>query len=222
MKLRHLLPIAIVVVLAPAWVNAATVKAAAAGQMIDAPDGLSRMEQLSLDPGLAPALLGVPLEGSVRVEDWPVSPGVRRAVVVTRHDVYAPDAKIVAIDGGKEVEIPRSRLVFLWGTAEGDGATTVLITLDPDSAAVSGSSMTPDGSFDLLLPTAGRPAHLLARDGALRNAGADGQGFQCGFGDLPKDPAREALRVARLGAVSPRPSRASTAPSSPSTPTTSS
>jgi hypothetical protein len=190
--------------LAPPSSFAASLKGAAPGRMLDAPDGQSRMEQLTIEPTLASALLGVPLEGSVRIEDWPAAPGVRRTVVVTRHDVYAPDAKIVAIDGGKEVEIPRSKLIFFWGTAEGDGATSVLITLDPDTAAVTGSSMTPEGAFDLLAPSAGRPTHLLARDGALRKAGAEGQGFQCGFGDLPKDPARAALRAARQAAYVPQ------------------
>ncbi len=122
--------------LSPLSAFAASLRGAAPGRMLDAPDGQSRMEQLTVEPALAPALLGVPLEGRVRIEDWPVAPGVRRAVVVTRHDVYAPDAKIVATLGGKEVEIPRSKLVFLWGTAEGDGATSVLITLDPDTATV--------------------------------------------------------------------------------------
>jgi hypothetical protein len=184
--------------------NAAALKAAPPGRLVDAPDGQSRMEQLSLDPTLTPALLAVPLEGSVRVEDWPVAPGIRRAVVVTRHDVYAPDAKIVAIDHGKEVEVPRSKLVFLWGNAESDGATSVLVTVDPDTAAVSGSSMTPEGSFDLVAPSAERPTHLLARDGDLRSAEAQGQGFQCGFGDLPQDPVRAALRAARQGTAMPQ------------------
>jgi hypothetical protein len=184
--------------LVPGLASAAVpLRAAPPGRIIDAPDGQSRMEELSIDPGLATSLLGVPFEGSARIEDWPVAPGVRRTVVVTRHDVYAPDAKIVVIDGGKEVEVPRSKLVFLWGTAEGDGATVVLITVDPDTAAVSGSSATSDGNFDLLAPSVGRPGHLLARDGALRKADPEGQTFQCGFGDLPKDLARDAQRAAR-------------------------
>jgi len=188
----------------PAMASAAALKGAPQGRLVDAPDGSSRMEQLSVDSAVAPSLLAVPLEGSIRIEDWPVAPGARRTVIVTRHDVYAPDARIVAIDGGKEVEVPRSRLVFLWGTAEGDGATSVLITVDPDTAAVSGSSATPDGSFDLLAPSADRATHLLARDGALRKADPGSPGFECGFGDLPKDEARAALRAARAGAFVPQ------------------
>ena len=43
---------------------------------------------------------------------------IRRALTVARHDVYAADARIVAIDHGFEVEVPRSRLVFFWGSIE--------------------------------------------------------------------------------------------------------
>ena len=204
MKDRTRLLVIAAYLLVPEVTTAATLKAAAAGRLVDSPDGQSRMELFSIEPGLAPSLLAVPLEGSVRIEDWPVSPGVRRTVVVARHDVYAPDAKIVAIDGGKEVEVPRSKLVFLWGTAEGDGATSVLITVDPDTTAVSGSSMTPEGSFDLLAPNATRPGHLLARDGALRTAPEEGTRYQCGFADLPKDPARAALRAERQRAFVPQ------------------
>ncbi len=178
-------------------------KGALSGRMVDAPDGQSQMELLSLDAGLAPALLGVPLEGSVAIADWPVAPGTRRTVVVAHQDVYAPDARIVAIDHGKEVEVPRSRLLFFWGSAEADGSTAVLITLDPDTGVVSGSSMSPDGGFDLLAPSAGRPEHLLARAGALSETGSSG-GFQCGVGDLPRDPSRERQREARLLAASPQ------------------
>jgi hypothetical protein len=187
----------------PALAVEAAVKAGPPGRLVDAPDGKSQMEVLSLDPGLAPALLAVPLEGSLRIEDWPVAPGVRRAVVVARHDVYSPDAKIVAIDGGREVEVPRSSLVFLWGSAEGDGSTVSLITVDPDTGEVSGSSMSPDGSFDLVPPSGARAQHLLARADALRPV-AEGEEFQCGFGDLPRDEAREQILAERRRSPSPQ------------------
>src|SRR6266699_2333824 len=52
-----------------------------------------RMELVVFDPGLAPALLAVPPESSVRIDDWPVAPGLRRTLVMARHDVYAPDGR---------------------------------------------------------------------------------------------------------------------------------
>mgnify|MGYP001823801832 CR=1 FL=1 len=60
------------------------------------------------------------LEETLRLADWPVAPGDRRTVELTRHDVYTPDARIVAIDRAGEREVPRSGLFFYWGTALGD------------------------------------------------------------------------------------------------------
>ena len=57
-------------------------------------------ETFAADPALAGALLATTIEETVSVVDWPVAPGDRRTVEVTRHDVYAPDARIVEAVGG--------------------------------------------------------------------------------------------------------------------------
>ncbi len=175
-------------------------RAAGPGRVVDAPDGKSQMEQISLDSGIGSALLGVLPEGSVTIADWPVAPGVRQTVVVTRHEIYAPDARIVAIDAGREIEVPRSRLVFLWGSATGDDAASILIVVDPDSGVVSGSSMSSIGNHDLLPPEAGRTEQLLVREGALRKDAAEG-GFSCGLESLPSDLQRERERAKRLASA---------------------
>src|SRR5437867_13314085 len=85
---------ALMVLLVPHLARAAGgVRAAAPGRITVAPDGVSGMELVVFDPGLAPALLAVPPEGSVRIDDWPVAPGLRRTLVMARHDVYAPDGR---------------------------------------------------------------------------------------------------------------------------------
>src|SRR5437773_6049394 len=144
------------------------------------------MELMVFDPGLAPALLAVPPEDSVRIDDWPVAPGLRRTLVLARHDVYAPDARIVAIDHGREVEVPRSRQAFFWGSIDGEPGSTVMVALDPEDQTVSGFTMSGEGSFDLLPPAADRPAHhLVAAPASLRRPGEGAPGFACGQGDLP-------------------------------------
>jgi hypothetical protein len=158
--------------------------------MVEAPDGASRAELLTFDRELARGLLAVPLESQVRVEDWPVAPGLRRTLVVTRHEVYAPDARIVAIDHGREVEVPRSRLVFFWGGVEDDPESTAMIALDPDDATLSGFATGSSGSFDLLPPAAERPGrHLVASSASLRPRGADAS-FACGQSELPQESER--------------------------------
>ena len=38
------------------------------------------------------------------VPDWPVAPGVRRTIRVARHEVYAPEARMIRVDAGGEIE----------------------------------------------------------------------------------------------------------------------
>ena len=78
-------------------------------------------EKLVVPTLLASNLLNVPMDGAVRIDGWPVAPGVRRPVRVTRHDIYDPAARIMATDGDRLVEVPRSPLVFFWGAVEGEG-----------------------------------------------------------------------------------------------------
>jgi hypothetical protein len=106
-------------------------------------------ETFAADPALAGALLETAVEETVRVADWPVAPGDRRTVEVTRHDVYAPDARIVAIGKDGETEVPRSRLLFFWGTAAGDPSRRVLLSLDPDAGTLGGLGVTPEGVFEV-------------------------------------------------------------------------
>lgn len=194
-----------VAVLVPYLARAAEgVRAAAPGRITAAPDGVSRMERVVFDPGLAPALLAVPPEGSVRIDDWPAAPGLRRTLVMARHDVYAPDARIVAIDHGREVEVPRSRQVFFWGSIEDEPGSTVMVALDPEDQTVSGFTMSAEGSFDLLPPAADRPAqHLVAAPASLRRPGEEAPGFACGQSDLPAHgrdrQERAELPIARDG-----------------------
>ena len=122
----------------------------------------------------------------MRIDDWPVAPGLRRTLTVARHDVYAPDARIVAIDHGHEVAVPRSRQVFFWGAIEDEPGSTVMIALDPEDRTVSGFTMWAGGSFDVLPPDAERPGrHLVAAPASLRRPGEGAPTFDCGQGNLP-------------------------------------
>ena len=95
---------------------------------------------------LVPALLRVPLEGEVQIDEWPVAPGERAAVVLTRFDVYAPDAKIWKVGrGGAMTEVPRSKLAFFRGQAAGDPESRVFVAVDPAASTFSGFSSTAAG-----------------------------------------------------------------------------
>jgi len=95
---------------------------------------------------LVPALLRIPPEGEVQIDEWPVAPGERAAVVLTRFDVYAPDAKIWKVGrSGALTEVPRSKLAFFRGQAAGDPESRVFVAVDPAASTFSGFSSTAAG-----------------------------------------------------------------------------
>src|SRR5512140_533751 len=88
-------------------------------------------ELVRLDERLVPALLALSPEESVAVADWPVAPGVRRAVSLARHEVWADGAKVFRADASGRTELPRSSLRFFWGSDTEGGGSRVLVTVDP-------------------------------------------------------------------------------------------
>jgi hypothetical protein len=125
------------------------VDAAARGQLIAASGTAGRAEVIRFGSGLPAALLATAPEQDVRVAGWPVAPGERADVVLTRHEVYAPDAKVYAVHDGRTTEVPRSRLAFLWGEAEGDADTRVFVAVDPDTGRLDGSALSSRASYEL-------------------------------------------------------------------------
>ena len=140
-------------------------------------------ETFAVGPVLPTALRETALEETVRVADWPVAPGERRTVELTRHDVYAPDARIVAVGAGGETEVPRSRLIFFWGTAVGDPSRRVLLSLDPETGTLGGLGVTPDGVFEVRAAVRrGEYRIASSSEAQLAAAGRDAatDGFTCG------------------------------------------
>jgi uncharacterized repeat protein (TIGR01451 family) len=151
---------------------------------VSGPEGPS--ETFLSPPSLVDALRETTFEDTVRLADWPVAPGDRRTVEITRHDVYAPDARVIAIGAGGEREVPRSRLLFFWGTAVGDSSHRVLVSLDPDGGTLGGLGVTPDGVWEVRPVRFGAPGEyriaslnepLLASEGGTQEPGP---GFVCG------------------------------------------
>lgn len=120
----------------------------------------SRAEVVTFGESLAPGLLRVPLDGEVRVDDWPVAPGERAAVVLTRFDVYAPDARIWKVENGRQTEVPRSNLAFYKGTREDDEGSRIFVAVDPGTRTFSGFSSSPAGVHEIRPLKASRPEAL--------------------------------------------------------------
>ncbi len=118
------------------------IRAAAPGAIVDVPGGSGEMEVVRFADLAAAALLETPIGDSIRLDDWPVSPGVRRPVILSRFDVYAPDARIVRIVNGREVELPRSPLAFFKGaTSDGGAAAKIVAWVDPVTGIRGGMAL---------------------------------------------------------------------------------
>ena len=130
------------------------VSAGLPGKIVDLPAGRGEGELLRLDARLVPALLALRAEESATVADWPVAPGVRRAVNLTRHEIWAEDAKVYRVDAGGRTEIPRSPLVFFWGERHGGSRSPGRRRGRPVDAGAHGARA-----------RAGRPARDRARSG---------------------------------------------------------
>lgn len=172
---------------------AAQLQAAVAGQVAPAvegaPGGVS--EEVLFNSGLVPALLGAHLGRPVRVTSWPVAPGVREEVDLTRFDVYAPDAKIFGFRNGRPFEVGRSRLVFFKGRAVGAVRRELLVTIDPDTRELSGFAESPEGRSELRrLAHAGGSRYRVAEpDQSLTAAErAEQAAASCGQEQLPAPP----------------------------------
>ncbi|MEP6639987.1 MAG: hypothetical protein ABJC39_11600, partial [Chloroflexota bacterium] len=184
---------ALLVVLAAAAANAAPAEqgrprlsAGRPGLILDAPSGSGEAELLTFDDRTVASLLATAPEDSLRIGDWPVAPGDRRTVSLTRHDVYAPDARIVMMVGEHEVELPRSKLVFFWGSFE---SGNLVVAVDPDARVLSGLVMTGSGVQELRPPGGDHPVrHLLGAVSALREKGAPAPTWSCGEEELPPAP----------------------------------
>jgi metallopeptidase family M12-like protein/IPT/TIG domain-containing protein len=177
-----------------------TVRAAGPGERMVAPDLKSAAELVTLDRRLTPELLALGNEATLRVADWPVAPEARRDVLLTRHEVYAPDARLLRVDGKGATgmsEVPRSRLAFYWGTAEDDDQVRVFLSLDPVTGALASFTQLHDGLYELR-PAPGRTAkagqHLVAAPEAfVAGLGAKGTGgaaprWSCGEEEALQDP----------------------------------
>jgi hypothetical protein len=150
-----------------------------------AADGRTPAEEVALAPGLPSVLSTVGSEESVRLLDWPLEPGVRRDVLVTRRDVYAPDARVIVVDEGGEREVPRSDLRFFFGQIEGEEPNRVVVILDPARSLLEGHFLSSAGWFELQPAGEGREDYVLAPSTAFAGEATDPLEFECATGTSP-------------------------------------
>jgi hypothetical protein len=170
-------------------------RAAGPGQRVKAPDlagGPEGAELIRFEAELLPALLRARPGERVRIADWPVAPGERRDVAITRHEIYAPGARVLRLDAAGTHELPRSRLVFFWGTEVDDPISGIYVAVDPVTGTFESLTESPGGAQHQLRPlVAGKAGlHLLATPEAfLAGQGAPPKpSWECGEDQLPPQP----------------------------------
>ena len=169
-----------VLLLASLPASAAQLRAAATGEIVAAPDGVGDAEIVNLDPAVAQTLLDLEEGASLPVADWPVAPGVRQEVELARFDVYAPDARIVRMEGNREVELPRSRLVFFQGRSLDDAGTRLVVSVDPETRLLQGMAMTEEGTQELRPWSKAAGGYLVAPPQAPPQEKSDEPAWSCG------------------------------------------
>jgi hypothetical protein len=180
-----------------------SIRAAVQGELIEAKGTSERAEIVSFGEELVPGLLKAAENTTVRVADWPVGPDARADVLLTRFDVYAPDAKVFVVEGRNQRpvmrEIPRSRLAFFSGTAADDPGMTVYAAVDPDTGHVNGFTQTRD-AFHEIHPLSHVPSlavakntrsHLVAPAEVFLKERGEQSSWACGQNGAPLDFMQE-------------------------------
>jgi Metallo-peptidase family M12 len=180
----------------------APLRAVTAGRLMTAPAGGGEAEAVELAPSVVPSLTTLSAGSSLAVADWPVSPGVRQEVEFTRFEVYAPDARIVEIEGGRAVELPRSRNAFFHGRSVDDPETRLVVTVDPDTRELRGVAYGREGTHEL------RPwgekgtggGYLVAASGGFETQPAAEPAWSCG---QELDPLAQGVKADPLSSAPP-------------------
>jgi hypothetical protein len=166
-------------------------QAAGPGQMVQDPDLGSEAELVRFTDELFPTLMQLPRNQKVRIADWPVAPGVRKDVIIARHEIYAPTARILEVGTAGTREVPRSRLTFFWGVEAADPHSGVFAAIDPVAGTIE--SMTESGGvrYQLSALEPAKPGlHLLATAQAFVDRATGGRKlhWSCGNENLLQLP----------------------------------
>ncbi len=146
------------------------------GQIVDLPGGRGLAEMFSFDERLAPALLALAPEEGQEIADFPTAPGVRRRVHLVRHEIYAEGARVFRVDGRFRTEVPRSRLVFFWGSDLEGAGNHLFVAFDPATRGFSGLVHGPEGTHEIARdPADRRERHVLAQPRV-----SEGAAWRCG------------------------------------------
>jgi hypothetical protein len=117
-------------------------------------------ERLVMPEMISSQLMKMAMGEGVKLTGWPVSPGHRRAISVSRRSVYAANARVLEIGEHGVRELPRSSHLYFIGEIDDEPGSGVLIILDPASGGLTGLAFSDGLSYDLLPAAKGSPSEV--------------------------------------------------------------
>lgn len=102
----------------------------------------------------------------VAIDGFPDGRGRTATIVLRRIDVYAPNARIIAIDANGEHALPRSKRSE-WIGYDASGATRVQLGFDPGLRNIAGTGSSPAGAFAIRATPDGRGFAVVPAEDAL-------------------------------------------------------
>lgn len=156
-----------------------------AGEPITDPSAGIVAEAFALPPAVSLELVSRAVGDSISLPSFPLAPGERHDVELRRVDLYAPDARIRAIDAAGARLVPRSGRLHFLGSTSSDPGHRLGLSLDPHTGNLRGFVDGPAGKFVLSEPdSADRGQHRLTSQAeAARAAGVTEPA--CGTEEVP-------------------------------------
>ena len=124
-----------------------TISGEIAGRL-EVSDAGGLQERVAIPDEVVGRLAAAPPGAPVIIEAWPVAPGQRRRVTVTRHDVVDRAALRLLVSPTGSAPLPASSRIHLWGELDGGGR--ILLSLDPGTRRLRGFTIA-DGTVHELV-----------------------------------------------------------------------
>jgi hypothetical protein len=136
-----------------------TIDVSLSGRIQISPEGFLE-ERLLVPEAVSDHLMKMRMRENARLNGWPVSPGDRRTVHLTRVSVYAAGASILEIGDQGVRTVARSKHRYFVGAIEDEEGTGVLVILDPANRALKGLSVSEGSTYDLAPLGNGNPSEV--------------------------------------------------------------
>jgi len=133
--------------------------------MLGAASAFAASDTLILDAPQTAHLGALRAGAALVVDGVPDGFGGSASLRFERIEIYAPGARVIAVDANGEHELPRSPRLHLLG-ANADGSVRASLAFDPDLGHVSGFGSAPAGAFSITGEREGSSLRLRARPAA--------------------------------------------------------